>query len=147
MAQGILKRALVPEGARPFSANVTTSKVVSIEHDTLSDGADSLPADGIDRALTPVLEARMADAALGADFSAPRIREGPRASPVGAKSNPQGTNIHFAPRRYQPNSRDGQALLGHELTHVVQQQQQQGRVAATTHAKSIAIDDDSGLER
>jgi Domain of unknown function (DUF4157) len=73
------------------------------------------------------------EAALGADFSPVRIHEGPHAEAVGALAYTQGTDIHFAPGQYQPDSQRGQELLGHELTHVLQQSQ--GRVQATTQAK------------
>lgn len=70
------------------------------------------------------------ESAFGADFSSVRIHEGPQAQSLGALAYTQGTNIHFAPGQYQPHSRSGQELLGHELAHVVQQAQ--GRVHATT---------------
>jgi peptidoglycan hydrolase-like protein with peptidoglycan-binding domain len=83
--------------------------------------------------------------ALSADFSAVRIHQGPQAQALGALAYTKGTDIHFAPGQYQPDTRAGKELLGHELTHVVQQAQ--GRVAATTQAKGIAINNDPSLER
>jgi hypothetical protein len=85
------------------------------------------------------------EAAFGTDFSQVRIHEGPQAEAVGAQAYTQGTNIHFAPGQYQPGSRRGQELLGHELTHVVQQSQ--GRVQATVQASGVDINDDASLER
>jgi Domain of unknown function (DUF4157) len=85
------------------------------------------------------------ETAFGADFSTVRIHEGPQAEAMGALAYTQGTDVHFAPGQYQPESQRGQELLGHELTHVVQQSQ--GRVAATTQAKSLAVNDEQGLER
>ena len=41
-------------------------------------------------------------------------------------------DIYFAPGRYQPHDSAGLELLGHELTHVVQQAQ--GRVLAAAMA-------------
>ena len=38
----------------------------------------------------------------------------------------QGTDIHFAPGQFEPDTSAGQQLLGHELTHVIQQAE--GRV-------------------
>lgn len=83
--------------------------------------------------------------ALSADFSAVRIHQGPQAQALGALAYTKGTDIHFAPGQYQPDTRPGKALLGHELTHVVQQAQ--GRVAATAQTKGIAINNDPSLER
>ena len=73
-----------------------------------------------------------------------RVHEDGRATSLGALAYTQGTNIHFAPGQYQPDSRQGQELLGHELTHVVQQAQ--GRVQATGQAKGVAINSDPALE-
>jgi hypothetical protein len=85
------------------------------------------------------------EAAFGADFSSVRIHEGPHAAALGALAYTQGTEIHFAPGQYQPGSQHGQELLGHELTHVVQQSQ--GRVQATTQASGMDINADASLER
>ena len=83
--------------------------------------------------------------AFNFDFSSVGVHEGPHVAVIGARAYTQGTNVHFAPGQYQPDSAQGQELLGHELTHVVQQSQ--GRVQATTQAKGVAINDDSSLER
>jgi hypothetical protein len=39
---------------------------------------------------------------------------------MGAEALTIGSNIFFAPNRYQPTTVSGQALIGHELTHVLQ---------------------------
>jgi hypothetical protein len=101
-------------------------------------------APGSGRAMPPDVQRKM-EQSFGADFSAVRIHEGGQAAAIGALAYTQGTDIHFAPGRYDPSSTAGQELLGHELTHVVQQAR--GRVAATTQKKGVAINDDSSLER
>jgi hypothetical protein len=98
-------------------------------------GGTSMPA---------AVQAKM-EHAFGTDFSAVRIHEGPEARDLGALAYTQGPNIHFAPGQYQPTSQHGQELLGHELTHVIQQSQQ--RVGATMQAKGMAINDDPAMER
>lgn len=45
------------------------------------------------------------------------------ASQIGALAYTKGSDIHFAPGQYQPKNSKGQELIGHELTHVVQQRQ------------------------
>ncbi len=45
------------------------------------------------------------------------------ANDLGALAYTQGKDIHFAPGQYNPESKKGQELLGHELTHVVQQRE------------------------
>jgi hypothetical protein len=90
------------------------------------------------------LQARMEDA-FGADFSAVRIHQGDHVTALGALAYTQGADIHFAPGQYAPHSLAGDALLGHELAHVVQQAQ--GRVASTTRAGGLPLNDSVALER
>ncbi len=66
------------------------------------------------------------EASFGQDFSNVRVHHGHEATMLGAETFTRGEDIHFAPGAYEPNSPRGQELLGHELTHVVQQRQ--GRV-------------------
>ncbi len=66
--------------------------------------------------------------AFGASFSDVRIHRGSaQATGIGATAFARGTDIHFAPGRFDPDSSSGLATLGHELTHIVQQRA--GRVA------------------
>jgi hypothetical protein len=83
--------------------------------------------------------------AFGADFSAIRVHQDGAADAVGAQAFARGTDLHFAPGRYDPHSQAGQELLGHELAHTVQQAQ--GRVGASAQPKGGAIHSDAGLER
>jgi hypothetical protein len=85
--------------------------------------------------------------AFQADFSAVRVHQGSQAAGIGALAYAQGTDLHFAPGQYQPDSEAGQALIGHELAHVVQQGQ--GRVSSPMQAKAgdgAAVVHDHGLE-
>jgi hypothetical protein len=83
--------------------------------------------------------------AFGHDFSDVRVHESDAAAGIGALAYTRGDSIHFAPGRYQPESSQGQQLLGHELTHVVQQRQ--GRVSAAGAEGGVPINDDPSLER
>src|SRR5690348_11044147 len=58
--------------------------------------------------------------AFGADLSAVRIHEDASAEAAGAQAYTRGTDIHFAPGKYDPSSASGLELLGHEIAHVVQ---------------------------
>ena len=107
-------------------------------------GEAPAPASGGGVPMPADLRAKM-ERAFGADFSAVRIHQGPQARALGALAYTQGTDIHFAPGQYDPTSTAGQELLGHELTHVVQQTQ--GRVAASRQMKGIGLNDDAALER
>jgi hypothetical protein len=55
------------------------------------------------------------------DFSTVRVHVGAHVAKIGALAFTMGDSIHFAPGHYQPETSRGQQLLGHELTHVVQQ--------------------------
>lgn len=94
--------------------------------------------------LPPALRGQM-EGALGDDFSGVNIHaNSSRASSLGAEAYTQGNDVHFAPGKFDPGSKSGQALIGHELAHVVQQRQ--GRVTPTTQAKGVGINDDQSLE-
>jgi hypothetical protein len=83
------------------------------------------------------------EAAFATDFSDVRIHQGPQAKSIKALAYTQGNHIHFAPGKYDPNSQAGQKLLGHELTHVVQQRA--GRVPVP-QGKGTPINADPALE-
>ena len=78
-----------------------------------------------------------------AAFSGVRVHEGPTARAMGALAFTLGEDLHFAPGLYDPKSRAGIELLGHELTHVVQQRD--GRVS-NPYGRGVAIVQDPGLE-
>jgi LysM repeat protein len=80
------------------------------------------------------------------DFSNVNIhKDSSSAQDINAKAYAQGTDIHFAPGEYNPSSKEGQELIGHELTHVVQQSS--GRVQPTIQGKDLNINNDSLLEK
>lgn len=86
------------------------------------------------------------EGSFGTDFSSVRVHpESSKAPEVGALAYTQGTDIHFAPGQFKPDTSAGQQLLGHELTHVIQQAE--GRVQSTTEIGGMAVNDDAGLER
>jgi hypothetical protein len=70
------------------------------------------------------------EGSFGQDFGDVSIhKDSGKAKNMGALAYTQGKDIHFAPGQYNPDSQKGQELLGHELTHVVQQRE--GRVKST----------------
>jgi len=86
---------------------------------------------------------RNMESAFGSDFSDVRIHVGPQASAIGALAFTLGSDIHFAPGLYNPESHHGQHLLGHELAHVVQQRA--GRVR-NPFGSGVAVVQDPALE-
>lgn len=88
---------------------------------------------------------RMEDS-FGTDFSGVRVHpESSKAPEVGALAYTQGTDIHFAPGQFKPDTSAGQQLLGHELAHVIQQAE--GRVQPTTEIAGMPVNDNESLER
>ena len=81
------------------------------------------------------------------DFSNVNIhKDSDQATNIGALAYTQGNSVHFAPGQYEPGSTKGQELLGHELTHVVQQRE--GRVKPDTEQhKGLNINSDTTLEK
>jgi hypothetical protein len=65
------------------------------------------------------------EGAFGADFSGVRVHTDSQSDSLNksiqAKAFTTGSDIFFSKGAYNPNSSDGQELLSHELTHVVQQ--------------------------
>ena len=67
---------------------------------------------------------------FGVDFSRVRIVNNPKsallANSIQAKAFTAGNNIFFGDRHFAPNTQEGKKLIGHELTHVMQQNSLQG---------------------
>ncbi|MEA5561289.1 eCIS core domain-containing protein [Planktothrix agardhii] len=92
----------------------------------------------------PIPVQRKMEWAFNTDFSGVRVHTGPQAKQIQAKAFTQGSDIHFQPDQYNPHSQQGQELLGHELTHVVQQRA--GRVNKKPQSKGNRINFDYQLE-
>jgi hypothetical protein len=62
---------------------------------------------------------------LGGNFSGVRVHTGPGAAEVTRRFNAEAVtvkdHVFFAPGRFSPGSVEGQRLIAHELTHVLQQ--------------------------
>lgn len=89
------------------------------------------------------VQRKMEGAFGGADFSDVRIHVGSEASAIGAIAFTHGSNIYFAQGYYNPSTPQGQQLLGHELTHVLQQRA--GRVSNPL-GSGVAVVQDPGME-
>ncbi len=61
------------------------------------------------------------EAFFNTSFADVRVHVGHEAPSIGALAFTHGTDLYFAPGQYNPQSTQGQQLLGHELTHVLQQ--------------------------
>ncbi len=101
-----------------------------------------LPAPGGGQELPDQLRRGM-EGALGQDFSDVRMHTDSSPDSVGALAYTQGSDVHFRPGMYQPDSQSGREAIGHELAHVVQQRA--GRVA-TPQGMGAPVNADPSLE-
>ena len=90
---------------------------------------------------------------FGADFSHVRVHTGSRADEtaksISAKAFTVGADIAFASGQYSPESGEGQKLLAHELTHVLQQnprELQRAIYQSTSYAPNLpSLHDDARI--
>ena len=93
-------------------------------------------------ALPPAVKNQM-EGYFQTDFSDVRVHVGSEAGSIGALAFTVGTDLYFAPDQYQPHTQYGRELIGHELTHVVQQRD--GRVG-NPFGEGVAVVHDEELE-
>ncbi len=118
------------------------AQALQAELPSLPDRPAAPPISGGQRLPTTVQQ--QMESAFGRDFTSVRIHEGEEASTLGALAYTQGTHLYFAPGQYRPDRPSGLQLLGHELTHVVQQAQ--GRVKPSSQSSGIPINAEPHLE-
>ena len=90
--------------------------------DALRSGAAAPTAEQMGRRvdLPDAMREKM-ESAFGADLSAVKLYESEAVGEAGANAVTQGANVAFAPGMLDFTSYGGQALLGHEISHVVSQ--------------------------
>lgn len=144
-------RSGVPEAAGPAgvlamqraAGNATVAQLLEDESAEQSPVADVIGGGG-GAALDEGVRAPM-EAHLGADFSDVRVHTDAKASEsaeaVGAQAYTVGNDIAFRSGSYAPGTMQGQRMLAHELTHVVQQRS--GPVDGTAQAGGIKVSDPS----
>jgi hypothetical protein len=86
-------------------------------------GVNLAPAGG---ASLPADTRKKMEPRLGADLSSVKVHTGTDAASaaegLGARAFTVGGDVHFGSGQYQPGTKEGDRLLAHELTHVVQGQ-------------------------
>ena len=92
--------------------------------------------------LQPAVRERM-EQVFGTSFSDVRIHVGSQPASIAAEALTLGSNLYFAPGRFDPNAAAGERMLAHELAHVVQQRS--GRVR-NPFGHGLAIVQDPRLE-
>ncbi len=91
----------------------------------------------------PVPVRQKMESFFNTSFADVRVHVGAQAPAIGALAFTHGSNLYFAPGQYNPNTAQGQQLLGHELTHVVQQRA--GRVR-NPFGSGVAVVQDREME-
>jgi Domain of unknown function (DUF4157) len=150
-AGSVGKRTLVetafaaPSSAVPGKRTLTEAVAIQrrAERDAAAD-AGAPPPTGGGTPLPANLRTLM-ESLLGADFASVRVHQTPYAQALGARAFTRGNDLYLAPGAYDPESPHGRELIGHELTHVVQQRQ--GRVPVTSQVGGAPANDDPGLEQ
>lgn len=100
---------------------------------------------GSNTGIPPEVQAKM-EGALNTSLSDVTVHANSnKATEVGALAYTQGTDVHFAPGQYSPNTSTGKKLLGHELAHVAQQSE--GRVQPTGEVGGLPLNDSPTLEQ
>ncbi len=94
----------------------------------------------------PVNLRRKFEHALGVDLSGVRTHTGPESAnankAISARAYTTGSDIHFNESQYNPDTSEGQHLLAHEVTHVVQQS---GGILRKDNPDGLADDFDGTL--
>jgi len=138
-----------PNAARPTEPNklTLTEQLVPIQtRGAASDDAvvaGALPSGGGGMPLPTNVRSLM-ETVLAGDFAAVRVHISSSAAAIGARAFTRGTDLFFAPGAYDSTSPQGLELLGHELTHVVQQAQ--GRVPVNAQIGGAPANTDASLE-
>ena len=120
------------------NAGNSVARQVSGDNGAASPTADSSPVTAGNPLLNAVMRSMDSGAAkaleggvqsrlsgmFGRNFEHVRVHTDDHAaeatSHMGAEAFTVGQSIFFAPGRYQPETPEGQALIGHELTHIIQ---------------------------
>jgi hypothetical protein len=99
---------------------------------------------GSGKLLAPEVRSQM-EAGFGHDFGDVRVHADAEADKLsrdlGAEAFTAGKDVFFKAGAYEPGSKNGKRLIGHELTHVVQQG------GAAEGRKGFAIDQNASLEK
>ena len=107
-----------PHRRTPAEQTAAKTEAPRMSEQTSFQGA--IPDMGAGTALPESIRSKM-ESSFGADLSSVRLYESQAVADAGAEAVTLGNRIAFAPGRLDVGSTSGQALLGHELSHVVSQ--------------------------
>ena len=75
---------------------------------------------------------------MGVDLGNIQLRESGQPESIGARAFARGNVIDFAPGEFRPGTQEGDAVIGHEVSHVLQQAS--GQVRADSGASPVNAD-------
>jgi Domain of unknown function (DUF4157) len=127
---------IVPQRATPLAVQPHKENAFPLP------GNFTLKSRGSGQPLPEPIQKKM-ESFFNTSFADVRVHVGHEAPSIGALAFTHGTDLYFAPGQYNPQSTQGQQLLGHELSHVVQQRA--GRVRNPL-GLGIAVVQDPTLE-
>ena len=117
---------MTPRTYKKRTADAPVPKNAAAVENPLAGGMPSL-TEGASRKELPDAMRQKMENAFGADFSNLHIYESEKVAEGGAKAVTQGNTIAFAPGEFNVYSPHSEALLGHELSHVVSQARGESR--------------------
>ena len=119
------------------SKNTDTASFLSKKQETSLPNSTMVESLGHQVDMPTVMREKMEDS-FGMDLSGVKLYENKAVGKAGAEAVAQGSNIAFAPGKLDFSSTHGQALLGHEISHVASQ--------ARGEVKGSGLVNDSALE-
>lgn len=138
--------------SRPIRAQEKKSTDKSLAAaDYPSKEGSSLPApsykpEGVSSSKSGAEYVQQLQAGLGTSLKDTKVvKNSPRANAMGEKAFAEGNKIHFAPGEYQPDTKSGQEMIGHEVMHTVQQRK--GKVQSEGQVGGTSYNNDPQLER
>ena len=131
-----MPQPILPQAARPTTVQPQAGNAFALPTNF------TLKPRGSGQPLPEPIQKKM-ESFFNTSFADVRVHVGHEAPSIGALAFTHGTDLYFAPGQYNPQSTQGQQLLGHELTHVVQQRA--GRVRNPL-GTGVAVVQDPALE-
>ncbi|KAI9129292.1 DUF4157 domain-containing protein (plasmid) [Acaryochloris sp. CCMEE 5410] len=121
--------------------NAPASKQSNLEHSVHHLESAINSARGSGHPLDAKLQQSMGQA-MGADFSGVRVHTDAQSDQLNqsiqARAFTTGQDVFFREGAYQPGNRGGQELIAHELTHVVQQDENSlSSISESSHSKQV----------
>ncbi len=128
--------------AQPIQGNINREDIGNQATLKMMEAAKRFDANhGTELNMPEELKARMENH-FGMSLSGIKLRESSQVRDMGTTAVARGDTVSFAPGVYNPDTRIGRELIGHEIAHIVQQSS--GKAEANLPGADISLD--QGLE-